>query len=77
MKTWMIGIAVAGAALLGGCAVYPAYPAYGYGGGGEVAVAPAPVYAAPAVVVTPGGYGGYYGYRGGYYGGGRRYRYWH
>ncbi|WP_454723306.1 MULTISPECIES: hypothetical protein [Cupriavidus] len=72
----MIGIAVAGAALLGGCAVYPAYPAYGYGGGGEVAVAPAPVYAAPAVVVTPGVYGGYYGYRGGYYGG-RRYRYWH
>ncbi|WP_043365898.1 hypothetical protein, partial [Cupriavidus sp. WS] len=69
MKTWMIGIAVAGAALLGGCAVYPAYPAYGYGGGGEVAVAPAPVYAAPAVVVTPGVYGGYYGYRGGYYGG--------
>ncbi|MDF3831387.1 hypothetical protein P3W85_00190 [Cupriavidus basilensis] len=70
MKTLMIGLVVAGAAMLGGCAVYPAYPAYG--GDVGVAVAPAPVYA-PPVVVAPGFYGGYYGYHG--YGG-RRYRYW-
>ncbi|WP_241754360.1 hypothetical protein [Cupriavidus basilensis] len=75
MRTLMMGLAMVGAAMLGGCAVYPAYPGYGYGGG-EVAVAPAPVYAAPPVVVAPGFYGGYYGYHGGYYGG-RRYRYWH
>lgn len=72
MKTWMMGLVVAGAAMLGGCAVYPAYPGYGAGYGGEVAVAPAPVYAAPAVVVSPS----YYGYYGGYGGYGRRYRYW-
>ncbi|HTH95703.1 MAG TPA: hypothetical protein VL550_10765 [Rhodocyclaceae bacterium] len=43
----MLG-AVAGALSLGGCAVYPAYPAYGPG------YAPAPAVYAPApVVVTP------------------------
>jgi len=69
MKTILMGLAVAGAAMLGGCAVYPT--PYG------PAVAPAPIAVAapvyvgpPAVVVRPYGYygGGYYG---GYYG--RRY----
>lgn len=57
----ILGLAVAGAAALGGCAVYPT--PYG------PEVAPAPVYVPPpTVVVRPYGYG-YYG--GGYYG--RRY----
>ncbi|MGO4305160.1 hypothetical protein [Cupriavidus sp. RAF12] len=73
MKTIVMGLAVAGAAMLGGCAVYPTP----YGPVVEpapVAVAPAPVYyGGPAVVVSPRAYygGGYYG---GYYG--RRYRHW-
>ncbi|SFD19766.1 hypothetical protein SAMN05216321_113148 [Cupriavidus sp. OV038] len=75
-RTIVMGLAAAGAALLGGCAVYPTP----YGPAIEpapVAVAPAPVYVGPpAVVVRPapyyyGGYGG--GYHRGYYGGGRRY----
>lgn len=73
-KIVVLGLTVAGAAMLGGCAVYPT--PYGPAvAPAPVAVAPAPVYAAPAVVVRPYGYyGGYYG--GGYYG--RRYyrHYW-
>jgi len=71
MKTIAMGLAVAGVAMLGGCAVYPT--PYG------PAVEPAPVYVAPSVVVAPrpyyyGGYGGYGGY--GYGGYGRHYRHW-
>lgn len=74
-KAIVLGLAVTGAAMLGGCAVYPTP----YGpevGPAPVAVAPAPVYVAPpAVVVRPsyGYYGG--GYYGGYYGR-RHYRHW-
>jgi hypothetical protein len=73
MKTILMGVVVAGAAMLGGCAVYPT--PYGPAvAPAPVAVAPAPVYVGPpAVVVRPYGYygGGYYG---GYYG--RRYYHW-
>jgi len=67
MKTLMIGLVAAGAAMLGGCAIYPTPvgPAFGPA---PVAVAPAPVYVGPSVVVAPRPY--YYG--GGYY----RYRHW-
>ena len=67
-KAIVLGLAVTGAAMLGGCAVYPTP----YGpevGPAPIAVAPAPVYVSqPAVVVRPaygyyGGYGGYYGRR--------------
>lgn len=68
---WLVmGLAVAGVAMLGGCAVYPTP----YGPAVEpapVAVAPAPVYVGPPAVVVRPYYGGYYG---GYYG--RRYRHW-
>jgi len=68
MKTILMGLAVAGAAMLGGCAVYPT--PYGPAvAPAPVAIAPAPVYVGPpAVVVRP------YGYYGGYYG--RRYYHW-
>jgi hypothetical protein len=69
-KAIVLGLAVTGAAMLGGCAVYPTP----YGpevGPAPVAVAPAPVYVSPpAVVVRPA-----YGYYGGYYGR-RYYRHW-
>lgn len=68
-KLVVMGLAVAGAAMLGGCAVYPTP----YGpevAPAPIAVAPAPVYVGPpAVVVRP------YGYYGGYYGR-RYYRHW-
>ncbi|ABF10078.1 hypothetical protein ACUXAV_004575 [Cupriavidus metallidurans] len=68
MKKILMGLAVAGAAMLGGCAVYPT--PYGPAvAPAPIAVAPAPVYVGPpAVVVRP--YGGYYGYYG------RRYYHW-
>ena len=70
MKALLIAAA---AAVLGGCAVYPADPYYGYG---EAVVAPAPVYVAPSVYVGPRYYHrGYYGgYREGRRGG---HRHWH
>jgi hypothetical protein len=56
-----LAILMAAAGALGGCAVVPYDPGYGYYG--EPAyVAPAPVYVAPSV-----NFG--FGYRGGYYGG--------
>lgn len=63
----------AAAAVLGGCAVYPADPYYGYGD--AAVVAPAPVYVAPSVYVGPRyyhrGYRGHGGHRG-HGGGGHR-----
>jgi len=48
--------ALALAALLGGCVVYPAYPAYGYYNGGSYGV---PYY--PGGVVVSGGGWGWHG----------------
>lgn len=59
----------AAAAVLGGCAIYPADPYYGYGE--PAVVAPAPIYVAPSVYVGPRYY------HRGYYGGPRGYRRWH
>ena len=72
-KAIVLGLAVTGAAMLGGCAVYPTP----YGpevGPAPVAVAPAPVYVSPPAVVVRPAYG-YYGGYGGYYGR-RYYRHW-
>jgi hypothetical protein len=57
------GLALGAAALLGGCAVYPAsptYPSYAYASPGYAYSSPNYVYAAPPVVgvYAGGGYGG-------------------
>ncbi len=70
-KAIVLGLAVTGAAMLGGCAVYPTP----YGPEvGPAPVAVAPVYVPPPAVVVRPAYG-YYGGYGGYYGR-RYYRHW-
>ncbi len=62
----MKALLIVAAAVLGGCAVYPADPyGYGYGYAEPAVIAPAPVYVAPSIHIGPGGYyRGHRGYRG-------------